>query len=92
MLRVLIESGYRTGLPLVSPNPGASAPWSIRILGEPGYEVLGVFVTDQNNLSEEDKRLKQKLQALFPEARVVLEQLPIPPPGYRFKPWDYSQP
>src|ERR1051325_4626005 len=47
------------------------APWSIRILGERGYEQLFIY-----HVAASDARHAKVMESLFPEARVELETLP----------------
>ena len=55
----------------VGPAP-AAAPWSLRLLGQPGYGWVYVHVADEEHLSENDRRLERKARSLFPEAEVVV--------------------
>ena len=48
----------------------AKAPWSIRLLGEPGYQMVDVFVRDSENLTTHEERILSRLDSLFPESRV----------------------
>jgi hypothetical protein len=56
------QIGYGPWLPVPL---GASAPWSIRLLGEPGYGYLLV------GGPQEDKERLRKIKVLFPESNVI---------------------
>jgi len=55
----------------VGPAP-ATPPWSLRLLGAPGYGWVYVHVADEAHLSEDDRRREQLARSLFPEAEIVI--------------------
>ena len=55
--------------------PGGQAPWQIRMLGEPGMEMIVAIVE-----KDEVTRKQRELQSLFPEAHVGVH---TPGPGYK---------
>ena len=57
----------------ISVGPAAATPpWSLRLLGAPGYGWVYVHVADETHLSEDDKRREQRARSLFPEAEIVV--------------------
>ena len=50
--------------------PHKHAPWSIRILGEPGYGLVRAH-TDPSNTDEDNRRIERELKRLYPEAADV---------------------
>ncbi len=48
----------------------AAPPWSIRVLESPGYSCVTVVVNDEQHPTAADERIKQKMEALFPEADI----------------------
>ena len=49
------------------------APWSLRIFGEAGIEA---FIIDLNQPKETQKRERERLAPLFPEAELIEEYMP----------------
>jgi len=58
------SSGYLMGF------EGSSAPWSVRLLGEPGFGEIWVRVDDVEHPTERDQAAKRAVEVLFPEAYV----------------------
>ena len=52
--------------------PAATAPWSIRIFGEPGYADAYFVVHDVSQQSADEERSRSQVEAIFPEATVCL--------------------
>jgi hypothetical protein len=50
---------------------GTKAPWSIRILGEPGYGTILLDVKLNRIPTADDQRVKRQVELLFPESTVI---------------------
>jgi hypothetical protein len=49
---------------------GNSAPWSIRLFGEPGFSEVWVMVDDEEHPTERDQAIKRNAEVQFPEADI----------------------
>jgi len=61
----------------VDANDSNTAPPSIRLLGEPGFSQIFVFVADKELSTVQDRIAKRNAELLFPEAEIVCTDEPI---------------